>query len=92
VIVWWTHRRLTLDSDRGYAVRHPVGGGDLQPRSRMTTVLSILVVLGFTSAVGAFWDRIRKPRRTSTSPSSAQRARAQQTLDYYGKVWDSTAQ
>jgi hypothetical protein len=58
----------------------------------MTIALSVLVVLGATSAAGAVWDRLRKRRHRVATPSSAQQARAQQTLEYYEKVWDSTAQ
>jgi hypothetical protein len=58
----------------------------------MTIALSVLVVLGAISAVGAVWDPLRKRRHCVATPSSAQQARAQQILAYYEKVWDSTAQ
>jgi hypothetical protein len=53
----------------------------------MTTILGILAVLGFISALGAAWDLLGK-----LAPSDADRTRAQGTVDYYAKVWDSTSQ
>ena len=58
----------------------------------MTTILGILAVLGFISALGAAWDLLGKRRRRPLTPSDADRTRAQATVDYYAKVWDSTSQ
>ena len=58
----------------------------------MTTILSILAVLGVISALGAVWDRLRKRRHRRLAPSDADRTRAQGILDYYAKVRHSTVQ
>ena len=60
--------------------------------SGTTTILSILAVLGVISALGAVWARLGKHRHRRLAPSDADQTRAQQTLDYYAKVRDSTVQ
>jgi hypothetical protein len=57
----------------------------------MVILLGILVVLGVTSAIGAVWDRLHRHSHIPVAPSAGERARAQQTVDYYAKVWDSTS-
>ncbi len=58
----------------------------------MASILGIIAVLGFIGALGAVRDRLRKHRRRTVVPSAAARTKAQETLDYYAKVWDSTEQ
>ena len=58
----------------------------------MTVILSVLGVLGLVGALGGIWDRLRRRRYHPLTSGEADRARAQGTVDYYAKVWDSTAQ
>jgi hypothetical protein len=57
----------------------------------MTPILSILAVLVLIGALGAVWDRLGKRRRRRPTPGNADQSRAQGTLDYYAKVWDSSS-
>ena len=58
----------------------------------MTVALSVLAVLGLVGALGGAWDRLRRRRDQPLIFSDADRRRAQATLDYHEKVWDSTVQ
>jgi hypothetical protein len=58
----------------------------------MTAILSFLGVLGIIGALGAVWDLVHKRRHRTLAPSDADQTRAEGTLDYYAKVWDSSSQ